>query len=129
MRSFRVYNRVRKVGVTWPMAGVDVGMASMAMLASVAAVFVALAVFGSWMAGPTAAVVIILIGVVAVLATFVGVARLLRMGRLGERTQFQLIVDSIRRRRYRNFETPDAPGDVNDTRRPFMDSSSVYRNF
>jgi hypothetical protein len=129
MRKFRVYNRVRKVGVTWPVAGIDIGLPSMAALGLVSAAGIALSVLGAAIGGPPLAIVIMLIGVVAVLATFIAIARLLRMGRLGEFTQLRLIADSIQHRRHRNFETPDAPGDVNDTSRSFTDSDSVYRNF
>lgn len=101
----------------------------MVVLMSVAAIFVALTVLGSWIGGPPLAMATILIGVVAFLTTFIAIARVLRMGRLGEITQIRLISDSLRKRRYRNFDTPDVAGDVNDTSRSVAGSDSVYRNF
>ncbi|WP_301850650.1 hypothetical protein [Rhodococcus pyridinivorans] len=124
-----MYNRVRKVGVTWRIAGIEVGMTSMVALVLSAAILVAVVFLVSRVFSAIATVVAALLAVLAFLAVFVVVARLLQIGQLNEMTQLRLIVDSYRRRRHINFDTPDSPVDVNDTRDPLADSSSVYRNF
>lgn len=129
MRSFRVYNRVRKVGVTFPVAGVDVGMASMLILFAVGAVAATLALLAYLAGGAPALIAVGVVGVVAFLVTLVFVARLTNMSTLTELTQFRLIADSVRSRRYTNFSTPDTPGDISYGHELFPDAASVYRNF
>lgn len=129
MRSFRVYNRVRKVGVTWRVAGVEFGIPSMTALFLILASVVTLSALAAFFGGGAAAALIGVSGVVIFLGAFVMISRLVGMGRLAEGTQFRLLVDSMRRRRYKNFSTPDVPGDVNDDQELFTESTSVYRNF
>ncbi|MBM4574891.1 hypothetical protein GS896_25300 [Rhodococcus hoagii] len=129
MRSFRVYNRVRKVGVTWRIAGIEIGMASMTALFVFVAAMTGLVALAAVIGGAAAAVVMGVIGAGLLLAGFVFVSRLVSMGRLNEATQLRLLTGTVRQRRYKNFQTPDCPGDINDDRALFAATQPVYRNF
>lgn len=129
MRSFRVYNRVRKVGVTFKLGGVEIGIASMTALFVILATVVVVAGMVSFVAGPAAVSTVAVLGAVAVLVTFFVVTRLSGMSKLREGTQLRLIRDTMRERRYKNFSTPDTAGDINDQSDPFAESESVYRNY
>ena len=101
----------------------------MIILLSVGAVFVTMAAIGSMIAGPPAAIVAGIVGVIGILTTIVVIARLLSMGRLNEGTQLRLIVTALHRRRHRNFATPDVAPQRDGAHRSFPDANTVYRNF
>ncbi|GAA3147723.1 hypothetical protein [Rhodococcus sp. KRD162] len=128
MRHFRVYNRVRAVGVTFPVAGNHIGIGSAAILGVVVAATAALAAFASFVAGTIALGFVIFIGFVILLTAFFAIVKLTQMGNLREGTQLSLIRDAMRERRIKNFQTPDVGGDINDDFDLLTDSNSVYRN-
>lgn len=127
MRKFRVYNRVRRVGVTWPVAGIELGMPSMILLLTVGGTLIALVTVAGQLAGPPLAIAVCVLGIIGVVVTIIAIARLLGMGRLSEGTQLRLVVAALRRRRYCNFDTPDVPQSRRRSAGP--DVESVYRNF
>lgn len=129
MRSFRVYNRVRRVGVTWRMGGIEFGFASMSILIALLVSIIAIGIAAAAIAGAPAAITVIAVGGVFFLVMLVVISRLVGMGRLSERTQLRLVRDAMRERRFKNFATPDNPVDVNDLSTLFADASTKYRNF
>lgn len=117
------------MGVTWRIAGIEIGIGSMSAMAVLLISIITAAIGAAVVFGAGGAVVVVGFGIGVLLVALVVISRLVGMGRLSERTQLRLISDAMRRPRYMNFNTPDVAVGINDGIDLFGDASSVYRNF
>ncbi|TQC45049.1 hypothetical protein EEB14_33970 [Rhodococcus sp. WS4] len=111
MRPYRIYNRVRKVGVEWRLFGTTFHNVSVGVLFGVGFAAAMLSALAYVVAGTAFGVVVAVSGLIAFATVIIAVSRMGRMGKLSERLQTTLLLRSIREPVYTNFHTPDTTQD------------------
>lgn len=129
MREFRVFNRVRRVGVEWPLLGLKLQNWSVAVLGGVIGICAATAGIAYLVLG-LAALVPIGIASLIILAIVVNFfARLRNMGMLSHKEQSLLIYRTVKEPVHINFVTPDFPDDDRTLAGPHAAIDTIYRNY